>query len=309
MTRQPSNKPLIKEWLNPNFGYFYTIKKRLYSGATRYQKIRFVDTSEFGKMLVLDGITQVSEKKDYQYHEPMVHPAMTAHPRPRTVLVVGGGDGGILREVLKYAAVEHVDLAELDSTVIRFSRKYLSPMIHHALDDPRVSIHVVDGRQFVAQNPGRYDVIIMDMTDPFGPSKMLYTRDFFSLIKKAFRNAHGVFAMHSESPVTRPDAFASICATLRTSFTHVCPLFPYIQMYATLWSISICSDKADLSALSSAAVSRRLRRRGIRDLRMYDGKVHEAMQVPYPFISETMRTRGRIITDASPDFPDDFLEE
>jgi spermidine synthase len=296
-------KRLVKEWLNRDFGFFYTCKKVLHKGKTKHQNIHFLATKELGKVLVLDGNTQVSEIKDFQYHEPMVHPALSAHPRPGRVLVVGGGDGGILREVLKYGGVRKVTLAEIDGEVVKFSRKFLSPMNERALDDPRVEIRITDGRGFVEGHPGRYDVIIMDMTDPFGPSKMLYTKDFFGHVKRALRNRRGIFVMHSESPVTQPDAFASIGKTLRTSFRHVCTLFVYIQMYATLWSISVCSESVDISSLSAGAVDRRLRRRGIRGLKMYNGEVHRAMQVPYPFVGELLRRKGRIITDRRPEIP------
>ena len=309
MMESRRRKNLVKEWLNPDFGFFYTVRKVLHKGRTRYQNMQFLSTKEFGKVLVLDGNTQVSEKKDYQYHEPMVHPGMTALADPRSILVIGGGDGGVLREVLKYRGLRKVVLAELDSEVIKFSRKYLSPMNDHSLDDPRVDIRITDGRKFVEQRSGRYDMVIMDMTDPFGPSKMLYTKDFFSRVKGVLRNKQGVFVMHSESPITRPDAFASISKTLRTSFTHVCTAFIYIQMYATLWSISICSDRTDTGTLSAATVDRTLKRRGINDLKVYNGDIHRAMQIPFPFVQEIMKKRGRIITDRHPDFPDDFLED
>ena len=125
MERVAKKRGVYTEALNPYFGYYYTIKKSLRKTSTKYQKMELVDTDEFGKVLLLDDITQVVEKNHFMYHEPMVHPALCAHPDPQNILVVGGGDGGILGEVLKYPTVKRVELAELDEGVIRFSRKYL----------------------------------------------------------------------------------------------------------------------------------------------------------------------------------------
>ncbi|MBD3241848.1 MAG: hypothetical protein GF331_14765, partial [Chitinivibrionales bacterium] len=197
----------FSEPLNPHFGFFYTVKKTLYRGRSRFQKIELIDTDEFGNVLLLDDITQVAEKNDYQYHEPMVHPALCCHPRPADILVIGGGDGGILREVLKHRTVRSVTFVELDEKVVEFSRKYLSSLNKGAFDDPRVETVFSDGRAFVEQNPKRFDVVIMDMTDPFGPSRMLYTREFYRAVKRSFKNTNGIFTMHSESPVVRPVAY------------------------------------------------------------------------------------------------------
>jgi len=176
-----SNNTLHREWLNERFGYFYTVNKQLRSHSTAFQKLDLVDTDEFGRVLILDGITQIAEKNEFQYHEPMVHPALCTHPDPRRVLVIGAGDGAILREVLKYPNVESVDLAELDEGVIRFSKKFLASVHRRAFADPRVHVHIVDGRNFVECNQRTFDVVIMDMTDPFRAVEVpLYKRLFYA---------------------------------------------------------------------------------------------------------------------------------
>jgi spermidine synthase len=297
------------EWLNNNTGFFYTIKRRLQFGATKYQTLELVDTNEFGRVLILDGITQAAQKGECYYHEPMVHPAMCTHPCPRRVLVIGAGDGGIIREVLKYPCVKSVDLAELDEGVIAFSRKYLPSVHQGAFDDPRVRIHITDGREFVEKNPSSFDMVIMDMTDPFGPAKYLYTKDFFLLVKKSFTDRRGVFAMHTESPVARPRTFACIQSTLRSVFRHVRPLYSYIHMYATLWSITVSSDVSDMTAVSRARVDRKLLRYGIKDLRFYTGRIHESSQASWPVLEELLEKPARILTDRRPDIPDEIAHE
>ncbi|MFP4415853.1 MAG: polyamine aminopropyltransferase [Chitinispirillaceae bacterium] len=303
-----SSKRLFKEPLNDNFGFYYTIDKSLYKGRTKFQEIEMVETAEFGTTLLLDNITQVVEKNEWQYHEPMVHPAMCSHPNPRNVLVIGGGDGGILREVLKYPSVEHVDFAELDSEVVEFSRKYLFKMNENSFDDPRVSVQITDGRSWVEQHPGQYDIVIMDMTDPFGPSKFLYTKQFFTAIKRSFRNAKGLFVMHSESPISRPVAFNCIVRTLRSVFKNVTPLYTYIQMYAVLWSMCVSSDGIAIANKTAPSINKRLSTYGIKKLKVFTGESLVAMRTPYPYIEEILKRRVRLITDKNPDFPDNFIK-
>lgn len=303
-------KPAVFERLNQYCGYFYTVKKRLYKGKTKFQKIELVDTEQFGRTLLLDGITQVGERTEFLYHEPMVHPALCSHPKPQNVLVVGAGDGGILREVLKYPTVERVELAELDGDVVEFSKKYLADMNGGSLTDPRVEVCIVDGRKHVEQNRGKYDVVIMDMTDPFGPSKMLYTKEFFKAVKRSLRGPEGLFVMHTESPITRPVAVDCIRRTLGSVFTNVRSVYLYIEMYATLWSIAVSSDSTDIARCKSGVIDRRLKKYGIEGLKVYTGATHEKMQVAFPFVDQLIdNAKGRIITDAKPDFPDHFVAE
>lgn len=307
VTPKTSRQRVFTEALNPNFGYFYTIKKTLRKGKTKYQNIELVETDEFGTVLLLDNITQVAERNDSHYHEPMVHPAICCHPKPQTVLVIGGGDGGIIREVLKYPCVKRVDMAELDGEVINFSRKYLKSVHRGAFDDPRLNINVVDGRAFTENHPGEYDIVIMDMTDPHGPSSMLYTREFYRSIKRSFRDSNGVFIMHSESPISRPEAFGCIQKTLSSVFKNVNPFYIYIQMYAVLWSITMCSDVIDASAIKPADINKKIKKSGLKDLEVYSGQTHASMLVEYPYISQILKQPARIITDARPDFPDNFI--
>jgi spermidine synthase len=306
------NKPpftIHSEWLNSRFGYFYTVSRKLRSCRTRFQKLDLVDTDEFGRVLILDGITQVAQSCEFAYHEPMVHPAMCTHPCPSRILVIGAGDGGILREVLKYPCVESVVLAELDEGVIAFSKKFLPSVHQGAFSDPRLSVHIVDGRKYVEAHPRAFDVIIMDMTDPFGPSKYLYTTDFLSSVKRSMRNRRGVFVMHSESPVARPHTFACIQHTLRSVFSYTRPLYAYIQMYAVLWSITVSSDGSDTAAIKPAAIDRKLSAYKIKNLRFYNGTIHRAAQAQWPYVTKILSQKSRVLTDAHPDIPDEIVHK
>ncbi|TVQ28638.1 MAG: polyamine aminopropyltransferase [Spirochaetaceae bacterium] len=302
------DKRILQEWLNNSHGFFYTINRTLHKGSTKYQDIELVDTDEMGNVLLLDNITQVGERVDWQYHEPMVHMPMLAHPNPKTVLVIGGGDGGILREVLRYESVKHIDFVELDEEVVSFSRKYLQSVNGGAFENPKVHARFEDGRGFVERTDTVYDVVIMDMTDPFGPSKMLYTREFYTHVRNRLDPNTGIFTMHSESPVTRPVAFQCVRRTLGAVFPVVRTTYTFIQMYATFWSITLASNGPDIQDLDPATVDSRIRARGISDLKIITGDTWQAMQVEYPYIAEITHRDVPIITDAAPDFPDHFSQ-
>jgi spermidine synthase len=307
MTRTPDStgkKRIFTESLNANFGFFYTVNRTVQKAQTAFQKIELLDTDEFGKVLLLDNITQIGERSEYCYHEPMVHPAMCSHPKPESVLIIGGGDGGILREVLKYPVVKRIELVELDDQVISFARKHLKRVHRGAFSDPRVRINIADGRGFTSEHPAEFDIIIMDMTDPSGPSRLLYSREFYRTARAALRSKSGIFVMHSESPIVRPAAFASISKTLHSVFTHVNQLYTYIQMYGVLWSFALASTENCTAGITRAKIDRKLHHYGIAGLKIYNGETHLAMQTPYPFISELLKKPARIITDSRPDFPD-----
>ena len=305
--RLAKGKRIYAEALNPHFGYFYTVKKTLARMKTRFQSLQLLDTDEFGKVLLLDNITQAADRNDSHYHEPMVHPALCSHPRPASVLVIGGGDGGILREVLKYPCVKRVDLAELDEGVIKFSEKYLPRINRGAFRDPRLRIHVTDGRMFVEAHRRSFDVIIMDMTDPSGPSALVYTKEFFRSARNALRDKNGTFVMHTESPVTRPKAFSCIQKTLRAAFPHVTPFYSYVQMYATLWSMTLCSRSGRAARITAREIDTVLARNGISGCMVYSGATHVSMRTPFPYITRLLKAPARTITDTRPEFPDDFL--
>lgn len=290
-------KKYFVEELNPNFGYFYSFNRTLKRKNTKFQCLNLIETNEFGRVLTLDGITQVAEKDEFQYHEVLVHPALTTHPEPKDCLVIGGGDGGALREVLRHRCVRRAVMAELDGDVIKFCEKEMPKISAGAFDDRRTELVVGDGRKYVEENPGRFDTINMDMTDPFGPSIMLYTRDFFGHIKRAFRNKNGVFSMHVESPITRPRMFASIVNTLEATFEHVSLFYIYIQMYSTLWAIAVCSDTQSAARLDARRVDGILKKRGVGGLRVYTGATHAAMQVEYPYLTATRGLKAPVLTD------------
>jgi spermidine synthase len=308
--RDDSEEPMsrfITERLNPNFGYFYTVDKTLHKGQTKWQAMEIVETKEFGRVLLLDGVTQVAQKYEFLYHEPMVHPALCSHPDPKDVLIIGAGDGGILREVLKHP-VKSAVMAELDGGVVDFCKELMPEINQGAFDDKRFRLEVGDGRKYVETTKEKYDAVIMDMTDPFGPSVMLYTKEFFQHVKSTFRSKRGMFVMHTESPVSRPNTFKQCLRTLGEVFKYRRTFYIYIQMYAVLWSITVCSDGTDVAKVTSDEVRQRLKARKIKGLQAYSPSTHQSMQAEFPYISEIVRGAAKVppITDKKPKVIDEI---
>lgn len=298
----------IRERLNPGMGFFYSAGRTLARIRTEYQDLELLETPRLGRVLLIDGVTQVSERDEYRYHEPLVHPALLAHPEPRTILVVGGGDGGILRETLRHRTVERVDFAELDPQVAAFSREHLAHVHAGAFEDPRVRPAFGDGRAFVeAAPPGSYDAVIMDMTDPAGPSRFLYTRQFFEAVRRILSGPRAVFSLHGESPIARPAAYACIGTTLASVFPIVRTASAYVTMYGTLWSFRYASGGADPSALSRKDLEARIAGRMDSRPRLTVPELWPALFAPDPALGEAANhPDGRVITDEEPDFPDAF---
>jgi spermidine synthase len=297
----------VVERLNPNFGYLYKLGKSLHKGKTQYQEMEIAESAEFGNVLLLDGVTQVTSRNEFLYHEPMVHPALTSHPDPKDVLIIGAGDGGILREVLKHP-VEKAVMAELDGGVVDFCDRLMPEINGGAFKDKRYRLEVGDGRKFVETTKEKFDAVIMDMTDPFGPSVMLYTKEFFQAVKRSFKDDRGIFVMHTESPISRPNTFKQCNRTLSEVFKYRRTFYLYIHMYAVLWSVTACSDTIDVAAIPPAELQKRLDARKVTGLHAYTPQTHHGMLAEFPFIGDLLRDMGKVpvITDKDPKVLDDI---
>ncbi len=297
----------LVERLNPTFGYFYKAGKTLHRGKTKWQEMEIIESEEFGNVLLLDGVTQVTSKNEFLYHEPMVHPALCTHPDPQDVLIIGAGDGGILREVLKHPVKKAV-MAELDGGVVDFCEELMPEINGGAFADPRYRLEVGDGRKFVEGTSEKFDAVIMDMTDPFGPSVMLYTKEFFQHVKSTFKDERGLFVMHTESPISRPNTFKQCHRTLAEVFKFRRTFYLYIHMYAVLWSITVCSDSLDAAEIAPSEIAKRLKERGITGLKAYSPTTHHSMLGEFPFIGELLADLQSVpvITDGEPTVLDDI---
>ncbi|PRX32734.1 spermidine synthase [Meinhardsimonia xiamenensis] len=179
----------MSEWftekLHRDFAQSLRIEKLHYDSKTEHQRLRVFQNPTFGRILTLDDVVQTTEGDNFIYHEMMSHVPILAHGAARRVLIIGGGDGGMAREVLRHASVEHVTMVEIDAGVIEFSKKYLPNLSQGAFDDPRLELVIADGAQFIRETEGGFDVIIVDSTDPIGPGEVLFTDTFYGHARRA----------------------------------------------------------------------------------------------------------------------------
>jgi len=214
------------------------VREVLHHERSQYQEITVLDTLQFGRMLTLDDIIQTTEKDEFVYHEMLVHPPLLTHSAPHRVLVIGGGDGGSIREVLKHPGVEEVVLAEIDERVVEVARCHL-PTISCALHDPRVRLEIGDGIRHVQQHPETYDVILVDSTDPVGPAVGLFCADFYRDVRRALRPG-GVFAAQTESPFFNGELIKRVVGDVRDIFADAGLYLATIPTYpGGLWSFTM----------------------------------------------------------------------
>lgn len=190
----------------PNVNFSIKVDRQIYSGRSEFQRIDVFESDEFGRFLTLDGYMMLTEKDEFIYHEMMTHVPMAVHPNVRDVLVIGAGDGGVIRELARYDSIQSIDLVEIDELVVEVCKRYL-PKTACRLDDPRVHAHYEDGVRFIRSCENRYDLIIVDSTDPFGPGEGLFTKEFYGSCYKALRE-DGIMVNQHESPFYQEDAAA-----------------------------------------------------------------------------------------------------
>jgi spermidine synthase len=258
--------------------YSYDVERVLYRGRSPFQDIMVIENHHFGKMLILDGVVQITERDEFFYHEMLVHVVMHALPSPKKVVVIGGGDGGVVREVLKHDSVEKVYFIEIDEEVIRVSREFF-PTVSGAVGDNRVEIRCMDGAEFVKGRPGDIDAIIVDSTDIIGFAKSLFTVEFFKSVKESL-TGEGMFVTLSESLHFHKDMVIEVQEAMRLIFPivdlYTAPLATYAGNW---WTFSCASKKHDL---------REIRREPVAGTKYYCDEIHRQAFLPPKFYERLM---------------------
>jgi len=277
-TAKVSEPPIawFDERLNAYSRYGYQLGRRLHSEQSPYQHIEVFESPQFGRLFRLDGDYMTSEHDEFFYHEAMIHPAATAIGSPKRALVIGGGDGGSAEELLKYPSIKRVVIAELDESVVHVARHYFGSIHRGALDDPRVEIRIGDGVAYVQQSKERFDLVILDLTDPDTPAESLYTEPFFTAIRQRL-TPQGAMVLHTGAPIFKPKAVAALHEALRRQFKRVAPMGLYIPLYGSYWTIAVCSDQTDPRQCTTETVRDRLRANGIEALSYYNPEIHTAL--------------------------------
>ncbi|RLB71498.1 MAG: spermidine synthase [Deltaproteobacteria bacterium] len=227
-----------------NVGISIKATKTLFSGKSKFQQLDIIETLEFGRMMLLDGLVMVTERDEFIYHDMIVHPALFTHPDPKKVLVIGGGDGGTIREIMKHPEVELAVLCEIDGLVIEKSIEFL-PSMASEIDgnNPRVKLHVDDGLAYIRDHQNEFDIILVDSTDPIGPAVGLFEENFYRSVFSALK-ADGIMIAQSESPFYHAEIQKSMYQNLRAVFPLVKMYQAFIPTYPSgFWSFAFASKK------------------------------------------------------------------
>lgn len=222
------------------------VKEHLSSSTSPFQKIDVFDTYEFGRVMTLDGLVMVTEKDEFVYHEMITHVPMCTNPIIKDILVIGAGDGGTVRELVRYKSVRNIDMVEIDKGVVDAARNYL-PFTASELDNKKVTLHYKDGIEFVKRSKKKYDLIIVDSTDPIGPGEGLFTREFYNDCYNIL-SEDGILVNQNESPYYNKDARAMIRAS--SKLKEVFPIYKIYQCHIPTypsghWLFGYCSKKYD----------------------------------------------------------------
>lgn len=273
-----------EQWADQGAAISLKIATRVHDEQSSYQRIEIYETETFGTLMTLDGLVMVTDRDNFIYHEMMTHPALCAHADPRRVLVIGGGDCGTLREVLKHATVERAEQVELDERVTRVAEKFY-PDLTASNNDPRARLHFADGIAWVADAPSQsYDVIIVDSTDPVGPAAGLFSEKFYRDCFNALR-PHGIVVGQSESPLFHADLIVAMHARLRAAgFRDVATLnFPQCTYPSGWWSATL--------AAKDTTIARAPRRPAPQPTRYYNPTIHAAALALPEFLRASLPQR------------------
>jgi spermidine synthase len=270
-----SNGLVFNETLHPGVQVSYTCDEILYQEKTEHQDLVLFSNPVFGKILMLDGVTQVTTRDEFIYHEMMSHVPIIAHGAAKSVLIVGGGDCGLAEEVLKHASVESLVQVEIDKSVVDFSEEHFADFNTGVLENPRFELVIEDGLKFAAETDRRFDVVIVDSTDPHGPGAVLFSEEFYRDIHRILTpggvlvTQNGVPFLQRDELVTSVERFSRI---FKDAAAYIAAIPTYFGGHMTLgWA----SDNVDLRKQAVPILAERFKAAGF-DTRYYTPDVHAA---------------------------------
>jgi len=281
-----------------NIVVHYRSLRTVYSGRTDYARIDIVDTTEYGRMLFLDGIAQSAEQDEFIYHESLVHPPMLLHPNPKSVCIIGGAEGATIREVARYQSVRRIVMVDIDEELINICRQYLSSWSNGAYEDSRLTLHIGDGRTFLEQAEETFDVVIVDLNDPIegSPAVYLFTREFYQLIDSRL-NKDGVSCFQgTDLQPTKLTLHARMYNTISSVFKRVIS-YPYMMpSFHATHSFILASKEEDPAKL---ALGDRLRQHNFQLRYLSPSFMQNLFRMP-GYVEEAYSIHRELITDARP---------
>ncbi|RLB58742.1 MAG: spermidine synthase [Deltaproteobacteria bacterium] len=294
------------DWLVDNYRRgeitLQRVVERLHGARTRFQQAELVRTEAYGDALVLDGNIQLAESDERVYHEVLVHPLLLSLERPARVAILGGGDGAALREVLRHHRVERVAMVDIDEQVVEFCREYLPRFSQGAFDDARVELVFADARGWIErQREGSWDAVISDLTEPLdgGPSAMLFTREFYRLVRRALAPGGGLVVQAGAANPTDHELFSRIQATVAAEFDGCRAMLSFVPSFADQWSYVLGFDEG-AGLVEPEAVDELLAERVAGEMFHYDGECHRHCTSLPLYLRRTLQGAPQPFTDASP---------
>lgn len=289
---------------SPEEGHLLGIQELLYSGTTEFQNVDIMKLGGYGKCLVLDGRLQSTMADEFMYHEALVHPCMLAHPNPKRVFVVGGGEGATLREVLRHRSVKRALMVDIDREVVLKCREFLPEFHQGSFDDARVELIFTDARRYLEENTETFDVILIDISEPVeeGPAYLLFTREFYEVVEERL-NRPGLIALQAGAVSSvGMECFAAVHATLRSVFPSVNPYVVPIPSFAVPWGFCVASPDAGVDLIALKGIDERIGARVEGNLRFYDHLTHQSIFSLPKHVRSRLTEEQRLIEDNAPLF-------
>lgn len=292
-----------EEEIEENLRWSFALNSILHTGATPYQDIALLDTKPFGKALVIDGKLQSAETDEFIYHESLVHPALLHHQNPRTIFIMGGGEGSTAREILRHKTAEKVIMCDIDEEVVEFCKSYLI-VNREAFCDPRLELIINDARAELESREEGSDVIIGDLADPIegGPCYKLYTKSFYEFTVKPRLNPGGIFVTQAGPAgiFSHTEVFSCIYNTLRQVFKYVVPYSAHIPSFADTWGWVMASDSP--ISLSADELDLRMKQRIKGENRYLDGKTFSSASTLSKAVRNSLDNETHVYTEGTARF-------
>jgi spermidine synthase len=300
----PQSYKWFFEPTTPVEGHMHAIKRTIVEVQTKFQHAEIMETPAYGKLLVLDGRIQSSQAEDFIYHEALVHPGMLASERrPESGMVIGGGEGATLREILRYPSIKRAVMVDIDGEVVELCKQHLPEMHQGAFEDTRSELRHEDARAYLEKTSERFDFITIDLVEPLeeGPACLLFTREFYTLVRDRLTPGGAITLQAGMTKLGELDFFTSIHRTLREVFPVVAAYQTFISCFGTPWGFITATKKIDPATQTPAMMDKLIAERlpGAR-LGYWDGLTHQhAFSIP-KHIRAAIDAQTRVITDAHP---------
>jgi spermidine synthase len=291
------------ETTTPVEGHMHAIVRTITSRRTKFQLMEILETLSYGKCLVLDGRIQSSQADEFIYHEILVQPGLLAHPRPQRALVIGGGEGATLREVLRHRTITSAVMVDIDEEVVEECRRHLPEWHEGAFDDPRTRLLHEDARAFLEKTDERFDLIVIDLVEPLeeGPACLLFTREFYAVVRDRLTERGVMTVQAGMTKINELHFYGAVNRTLREVFPVVAPYQGFISCFGTPWGFILASKGIDPRRQSAAEVDRLIAERlDPAALGYWNGSAHlHSFNLP-KFLGQAVENSDRVITDANP---------